>query len=209
MKRTKWIVIISIALTVLVTGSALYANNMPSIDEMFIAIDNQVESAPDIVIAEGPDFEVYSKDFALFKANLEFSEKMNSVEMDRTDKDIIDEIIKEALVVNLARKEGLSVSGEEIEEYITQLRGLVDDTEQDPVMKQIRDNLVKMSGLPEDEYWKSEEITKKYEKVLLIQKFVRKLAEEGKIETVDDFLNFKEKLIHNVKADIIYNSEIE
>jgi hypothetical protein len=205
MGRISWTVVSALTLAVIITGSVLYANNVPSVDEMFVDIDHQVKEAPDRIIAQGPDFEIYSKDFALFKANLAFSEKMNNVTIDMTDKDIIHEMIKEALVVNLAREEGLFVSKQEITDYITHLRELLDDPEHDPAMKQIRDNLVKMSGLSEDEYWESEELAQKYEKALLIQKFVRKLAEEGQIRGVEDFANFKDKLLQKVKTGIIYN----
>lgn len=143
MGRISWMVVSALTLAVIITGSVLYANNVPSVDEMFVDIDHQVKEAPDRIIAQGPDFEIYSKDFALFKANLAFSEKMNNVTIDMTDKDIIHEMIKEALVVNLAREEGLFVSKQEITDYITHLRELLDDPEHDPAMKQIRDNLVK------------------------------------------------------------------
>lgn len=135
---------------------------------------------------------------------------MNDVDFKYTNPDILEKMIKERLVVEYAKKQGLSVTNDEIEAYIKQVRSQLHSEEAPADIKEMMKNRIRISGLSEDQFYASPEIIQSYERMLYSTKVAELLLSQGKlVNPAQDFEKFQAELWDTSKDTIrINNNEL-
>lgn len=164
----------------------------------------------EVPLVQGSDFTISKKRFAFYKNNIEMIKKLNGDGSATEDSTLINDMIKKELAYSYAKSIGLSVSTEEVNNIIDKERMAVDDPndtdKNNETVKEIMKNRIRISGYSEDEFWKSNDIQKEYEKSILLGKLYNYLKSKGQISNVGDFNSFQETLLTKEKSDIIINS---
>ncbi|MCP1306109.1 hypothetical protein [Paenibacillus tyrfis] len=164
-------------------------------------------------LVQGEDFQISRQDFIFYKSNMDMINKLQNNKIapsSISDDALIDEMVLKELTVNHAKKLGLQVSPQEVDAVIQQERTLLNDPsitgENNETVREIMKHRIRITGLSEDEFWKSKETKKEYEKALLTGKLFDKLVAEGKIEKDGaSFGVFQKSLLESSKGKVTVN----
>lgn len=203
----------------LVLGTAIYAVQNDSgvtekakqlIQQTFHTISN--EPIADELLVEGENVEISLERFIFYKHNVELINELNKLNgyegKPFSDRELIYELIKKDLTVQYAKEQGIEVSEDEVTNYIEEQRKWLYDPnvpgENKKIVQELMANRIKLTGLTEDEYWKSEDTRLEYEKVLYIHKVIGELMEQGKVKAPADFERFQDELLqkHQDKFEV-------
>jgi hypothetical protein len=190
--QNKRIIFLIVICIILVFPTAGYAIRNVSISELFNEIKQKMlyhEKDNNNIIATVNGSKILVKDFVFYKANLEFIWKMNGVKENKSNMDLLTDMLKEKLLVQYALENGYSVTNAEVDSYIQDIRNHLNQPDISKDMKETMQNRIKLSGLSEEEFWKSSEIVNIYKDYLLKVKVVQKLSMNG-----DDY----KKIIDNL-----------
>ncbi|MCP3776700.1 SurA N-terminal domain-containing protein [Paenibacillus sp. MZ04-78.2] len=127
-----------------------------------------------------------------------------------SDDALIDEMVKKELTVSHAKKLGIQVSAQEVDAVTQQERSLLNNPsitgEDNETVREIMKHRIRITGLSDEEFWKSNETRKEYEKALLMGKLFDKLVAEGKIEKDGaSFGVFQNSLLVSSKGKVTVN----
>ncbi|MDR6550934.1 hypothetical protein [Paenibacillus qinlingensis] len=190
--RKKTITLLIALCLILVIPTVSYAISGISIGELFAEMKlkiNQHERDENKTVAIVEGVNILVKDFVFYKANLELIWKLNDVNVSETNMDLLMDMIKEQLIVQYALEKGYSVSNEEINIYILNLKNQLNQPDAPREMKEIMANRIKLTGLSEEDYWKSPDTIKAYRDLLLKDKVGKNLN-----MNVTDYDKFKEEI---------------
>jgi hypothetical protein len=203
-KRFTFLIVICIILVLPTVG---YAIRNVSISELFNEIKQKMlyhEKDNNNIIATVNGSKILVKDFVFYKANLEFIWKMNGVKVNKSNMDLLTDMIKEKLLVQYAVENGYSVTKEEVDSYIQDMRNHLIQPDFPKDLKEVMQNRIKLSGLTEEEFWKNSEIVNIYKDYLLKVKVAQKLSMNG-----DDYIKIIDNLWVQTKDNIkIYKENL-
>ncbi|WP_165867304.1 SurA N-terminal domain-containing protein [Paenibacillus pinisoli] len=161
------------------------------------------ESEP--VLAKGAGVEVTVKRFMDAKQNLELAHNMLDVEPEYpTDQDLLDGILTSELLYSYAKKKGMSVSDEELSQYINEQRAVLEDTEQADMAALMKER-IRLTGMDEESFWQDQATLDGYRYFIIIGKLPELLVKEGVIQSSYEFAPFREKLLEENAASIKVN----
>lgn len=164
----------------------------------FVLPSNQSEP----VLAKGAGVEVTVKRFMDAKQNLELAHKMLAVEPEYpTDQDLLDGILINELLYSYAKKKGVSVSDEELSQYINEQRAVLEDTDQADMASLMKER-IRLTGMDEETFWQDKTTVDGYKYFLIIGKMPELLVQEGVIQSSYEFVAFQEKLLGEHTASI-------
>ncbi|WP_019537607.1 hypothetical protein [Paenibacillus ginsengihumi] len=214
-------------LSLLLIGSA-FASNLStstveiissSFDSLKAKLDQEQNNklASAVPLAQSDDFQISKQDFVFYKSNMEMIKKLQNQQSlnssSISDDALINEMLTKEITVSHAKKLGLKVSPQEIEEVIEVEKSALNDPsitgENNEIVREIMKHRIRITGLSEDEFWKSDKIKNEYEKALLMGKLFDKLVEEGKIENDGaSFGAYQKELLNNYKGKVTINKSI-
>ncbi|CAI6086213.1 SurA N-terminal domain-containing protein [Cohnella sp. JJ-181] len=140
------------------------------------------------VIATVNSKEITYLEFREYKENLKMMAKKEGMPFKRSNTDILNDMIKTQLTVQYAMKKGIAVSDEEVQSYANEQREALQASIEG---KALIKNLVEKSGLPENEYWKSNKLLAAYRDWMISLKLMESdpsLATSESLESFQEFL---------------------
>jgi hypothetical protein len=210
--RKYWKVVLSaVILTCFVSASAVIASSAnENISNLFDQIKTKITDEENVqnsvAIATGDSFKIEAGEFKLYKANLQFIAKMNNVDFNFTNEEILKMMAKDRLIVQYAKDNGISVTNQEVDSYIKQTRNGLQSDEAPAEFKEIMKNRIRISGLTEEQFYNSPEIRQSYERLLYGNKVAKMLSSQGRLTNpLQDYEKFKEELWNKSKDKIKIN----
>ena len=181
--KKKIIALLAVTSAVVFASFSL-ASQADKIDSLFLEMKGKYEKAEKLtadkkapILAKDSQnkVKVMAEEFVKYKANKEFMSQMNGQKLAQSNQELLEEMLKNELVIEHALSLGVTVSEDELTSYINQEREILMDPNLDKNMKKILENLIKKSGLTEEEYWKSEETRELYKRNLITTKLALQL----------------------------------
>jgi len=121
-----------------------------------------------------------------------------------TDQDLLDGILTSELLYSYAKKKGLSLSEEELSQYINEQRAVLEDTEQADMAALMKER-IRLTGMDEESFWQDQATLDGYRYFIIIGKMPELLVKEGVIQSSYEFAAFREKLLEENAASIKVN----
>jgi hypothetical protein len=220
MRSKKFVgIVLGLLLVLAVSASAIYADAPFSKKEIatgFDKIKENLEQAQNLsasVVAEGDGIQIPTQDVVFYKNALKLvnslqNNKAAEAQAQLSDDQIIDILISKELAAQQAYNLGLNVSSEEVDQVIANERKAL-DMKDDPANDYVRElmaNRIRITGLSEDEFYKSESVRTKYAKEIVIGKLYTKLLEDGTVTNPQEFQQYEQDLLNSRKGDFSINS---
>jgi hypothetical protein len=205
LKRKKRILII-IALCIAIFPAAGYSYyNGYSINDLFTEIKFKIEHPPidnnRVLVTYKSENYVIAKEFVLYKANIEGIAKINGVSFRKTNMEILDEILGNKLFYQYAVDQGYTVSMKEIEDRIAEMKHALIVSDHPKEAKEFIAYVINLTGLTEEEYWKSPEVIQAFREELIENKLFKK-------ELLYDIISFKKELLSKNKNSLQINKKM-
>lgn len=212
----KYILIPIVIISLVLVSSVLNASSAIPTKQIQEGFDNikanleKLKPNEAALLVEGDDIQISVKRFIFYKSSLELINSLQSEEEKKlhlSDNEIIDVLVAEDLAVQYAKGLGLTASEQEIEDVIElERKNLKQNNDPDnDLVREFMANRIRITGLTEDEFWKSDEAKKNYEKSILLGKLVTKLIEDGTIKDMNEFNIFKKELLESKKKRLQIN----
>lgn len=109
----------------------------------------------------------------------------------KTRDEMLEELVKQAVILQEAARRGITVSDEEAAAYASEQYALFKEAASENEQNAANDEFLQMymqeNGWTEEDYLK--QVTNVYKKLLIQNAFYKVLSEEEKIDNVDDYVN--------------------
>lgn len=159
-------------------------------------------------VAEVGGMAIDQEQFIFYKANFLL---LNAVQRNTpvpSDRELLNNLIKEELVVEQAIQQGITATDEEINEVIQYESNTYEtfkptDKDQEAALE-FMTNRIKVSGLQDDGFWKSDIVKDATRKSVLSGKYMSESIDNGKFKDVDEFMTYQQKLFDDAKDQIVY-----
>ncbi|WP_433943414.1 SurA N-terminal domain-containing protein [Paenibacillus sp. SN-8-1] len=183
-------------------------------NEIKKSLDETQDSKTMSKSAFGKDIEISKKQFILYKKNYELTNELTSNQQGvasqskLSDTDLIDNLVKEELAVNYAKKLGITVSEEEISKEVSRNQEAIENPDTDKgneLVKELMKNRIRITGLTKEQFWKSKETRYEYEKAIFLGKLGTKLVEEKKINDLSELNAFEDSILAEYKKQNTIN----
>lgn len=212
MKQKKYyLLVIGILITgILAISSVSASSTIDSLFNQMIEVLNKKQAVSDSeIIAKVGDKEITVGEFRQYRENLRFMERYRGNELNRNNSEILTDMIKRELIIQYAKDLGITVSDEELAKTIQETRKAIEVAGTQEV-KDILRNLIKKSGLNEEEYWKSKETLDLYRDWILIGKLGAHLHQKGiiAIDQPQEFEEFENSLLDKLEHKISIHENI-
>ncbi|KGG80259.1 hypothetical protein Y919_07380 [Caloranaerobacter azorensis H53214] len=198
LKNVKFITIITIVLSLLLLGVAVGASKIDSLDifkkelkEIGTKVKDieQDKTSRDVVLEIG-DEAITLQRFKTVGAMLKTEDKNK----------ITDFIVKHVLIKKLAREKGITVSDNEVKEYIQQIRTFIDNNDK---AKEKFNVFLESFGFTEEEFWSSDRTFEIYKSALLEGKYREIFREEFRNKCKDKTSGEIERLVEKRIDELI------
>lgn len=197
----KRLFIISFIVLLLAVSSSLYASATDK--------DTGATEQKRLITMAG-DIEISESEFEFYKANIKLINQLNKAEGNfsfqtgiPSDQELVDEMLKKRLSVQYARNSGITVDEDEIIEVVNREKSILNssnlDIENQALIQEIMKQRIKLTGLSEEDFWKSDFVHKEYESVLYIDKLFKDLMEKEEISNIQDFEKLQIHLLEQYK----------
>lgn len=197
----KRLFIISFIVLLLAVSSSLYASATDK--------DTGATEQKRLITMAG-DIEISESEFEFYKANIKLINQLNEAEGNfsfqtgiPSDQELVDEMLKKRLSVQYARNSGITVDEDEIIEVVNREKSILNssnlDIENQALIQEIMKQRIKLTGLSEEDFWKSDFVHKEYESVLYIDKLFKDLMEKEEISNIQDFEKLQIHLLEQYK----------
>jgi len=155
-------------------------------------------------LVEGPGFVIEKERFEFYKANVIMANELQHQGQVPSDRELLDVLIKNELAIQDAKKKGITVTSEEVEDVIQFQRTTLEspnyEGDNKELVQNLMENRIKATGLTKDEFWASQETKKYYEKALYVSNLYKYLTRETEIGTLEQFEIYKDELLSNAQA---------
>ncbi|BBI32403.1 SurA N-terminal domain-containing protein [Cohnella abietis] len=201
-KKLKYLSIVAIIIAVTATvATSVFASSPISIDSLFSGMKANLSKPGDLpdgnVIAKVGSKEITYKEFRENSENVKMFEKKAGASLNRSNNDILNDMIKKQLTVQYAIEKGIVVSDEEVQSYANEQREALQTVSEEA--KEALKNLINISGLSENEYWKSDVLLSKYRNWIIINKLIES---DNSLYTLEAFNSFQESLLKNSSQNV-------
>jgi hypothetical protein len=180
-------------------------------DNIKVKLDQQQTISSQSVVVplvQANDFQISPKQFTFYKSNLELLNKLQG-KSNASDNELINEMVKQELAVQYAKKAGLTVSEDEISQGIEKEKSSLNDPTLNDnnslTVKELMKNRIRITGLTEDQFWNSIDTREEYKKAFLLAKLANQLIAQNKVRTMQDFSAFKDDLLQKSNGTFSIN----
>src|SRR5690606_6510299 len=126
-------------------------------------------------------FTITLKQFVDFKENKRFIHELNNIPFTLTDKEILDQLIEDDLLLHEAKTHGIVVTEQEVSEYAEQTKQAIVESN-DLIMTQINEELAKRLGVTAEEYFTHPSTLQQYESMLTSINYISDLYSDGVLD---------------------------
>lgn len=210
-KKKKYWLISSVAVLFLVIFSSSFVfSDYTSISDFFKSKEERLALIDEAeLVVESDTFTISLKQFIDYKENTLLIHELNNYPYTLTDEDLLNRMIENELLYTEAKKAGISLKKEEVESYIVQVKSALDEGN-NPILSEIDEQLAKALNIDVAEYYTHPVTFAKYERVVLEQKFVQILYENGELNDQYNIDHYKKDLRLTNEKDIkIYEEKLE
>lgn len=199
MRKLKLIVVSSLFILLILTGTLTLANTDNSISDFFEQKNKKLEKIDENeILVEGENFTITTKEYIELKENLSLVNELNgvsySVSSTNKSEDIMNRLIERKLILQFAAEENLKVTDDEVMEYALQTEEARRQNST-PELEAILAELAKSLDITPEEYFTHPVVLEQYRDFLLINKVIDSLYEQNKI-------NHNEYTFEDFKADL-------
>ncbi|GGD47560.1 hypothetical protein [Paenibacillus nasutitermitis] len=212
-KKNKLTAIVALVALILITTIAFAVSNRSktsSTDESIetASSSSSKEKTNADTVAEVGGMAINHEHFIIFKANFLLLNAVQKNDPIPSDRELLNQLIMEGLVVEQATQQGITATGEEINEVIQYERKTFEtfkptNKDQEAALEFMK-NRIKISGHPEDEFWESDIIKEATRRSVLSGKYMSESIANGTFKDVDGFMAYQQKQFDGVKDQIIY-----
>lgn len=177
----------------------------------------QTQNVTNSLIAEKPlvdskNFKIYSSDFNFYKKNVDLLQELNNISNTQgvtanvsndtylTDTILIKQLIKEKLAIEYAKKIKIFVTDQELNNIIEKEKKALYDVnvegQNKELVQELMSNRIRITGLTEEEFWKSEKTKQQYSDSIYLSKLYNTLYQKGEIKDTEDFDKFQDNLLN-------------
>ncbi len=125
------------------------------------------------------------------------------------DRELLDRMVKKLLFVQQGIERGVTVSDDEIDEFIAGQRDMFanynPDNEEERLLKAVFENRIRITGLSDTEFWQSDEARQSYFEAIVYSKYSDTLISEGTIEDRKEIDGYIDELFKKSKRKLVYN----
>ncbi|MBM7541745.1 SurA N-terminal domain-containing protein [Amphibacillus cookii] len=151
------------------------------------------------ILVEGDDFTVTEAEYMDYKENIKRVHKLNGVEFDLTDEEILDDVIENKLLLQDAREKGVEVTKDEVLAYAEQTKEAFEQNAT-PELEQTHISLAEELNVSPADYFTHPDVLKQYEDVIKLNKLAEKISVESELNSPDSLDHYIEELKES-KAD--------
>lgn len=175
---------------------------------------NNKSVSKDQIIASVDDYKVTYERFLFYKLNLEMFDSLTEAKSNSTlsNAELINNLLQKAVTVQEAKKLGINVSPEEVEEAINDQKELLYNTDYTGDNKELIQEIIKkrieITGLSEEDFWRSEQVFNDYEESLYMSKLFELLLSKGEIQQINEFTSYQKKLLEEKYSSIKMNTSV-
>lgn len=200
----------ALSLIVVVFSSLVYANEDSTVKQFisnfFYHVKHEIDIREDGIVAKLNDIEITEERYIFYKRNVEMIQKIEGTNDKIDDIELINEMIGKDLTVQYAENMGITADPDEVDKVVEFQRNLLNDPSvtgpNNELVKEIMKNRIRITGLSEDEFWKSDEIRDQYRESVIISHLFDQLSQNGEVQDMNDFSEFQDNLIDQKKEQI-------
>lgn len=204
-QKIKYLSIVAIIIAITAITATIGFAASP-IDSLFSDMKAELSKSGDLldtdVIVKVDSKEITYNEFREYKENLIMMAKKEGLALNRSNNDILNDMIKRQLTVQFAINKGIVVSNEEVQAYANEQRKILQTAPEEA--KEVLKNLIEKSGLPENEYWESNTLLSAYREWIIINKLIES---DNSIETPETFSSFQESLLKSSSQNYYVNQQ--
>ncbi|MCM3745655.1 hypothetical protein M3193_16125 [Sporosarcina luteola] len=180
LKRTKrWMLPTAAVLFLILCSTPIVFSNYVSISDFFESKDKKTAAIDDSkIVVESDMFTITLKQFVDFKENKRFIHELNNIPFTLTDREMLDLLIEDELLLLEAKTHGIVVTEQEVFEYAEQTKQTIAESN-DVIMTQINEELAKRLGVTAEEYFTHPSTLKQYESMLTSNNYISELYSDG------------------------------
>jgi len=206
-KWKKPALLLSVAIFALFSSAVIFAyddRTKEILQAAFEQISMDTETSQQLVavngepnIAELGDIKITQERFIFYKANLDLMREINKDAKipEYTDEELIENLVKKDLMVNYAKSIGITIDSYEIDQVIEYEKSMLDNLTDNEMIKVLMENRIKITGMTEEEFWRSDIPRNEYEKAFYTNKLMARLLENKVIEDISGLANFENELL--------------
>ncbi|MFD1887603.1 hypothetical protein [Paenibacillus wenxiniae] len=186
------------------------------------ASGSSADSPNNGLLVTGDDIRISKQEFDFYKANVEMVTKLNQLQqgeqvagnMATDSSQLLNQLLKTELAVQYAKKIGITVSEQEMTQMVnTEKTRLYDATlasehNDQQLIQQIMAHRIQLTGLSEQEFWKSEPIKQQYGKTIYMSKLYDELLKKGQIDGPAAFDAFQDKLVQEQQGQYTIHTQL-
>lgn len=208
-KKTKrWMLPTVAALFLLLCTAPIVFSNYVSISDFFESKDQKTAAIDDsIIVVESDMFTITLKQFVDFKENKRFMHELNHIPFTLTDREMLDQLIRDELVLYEAKTHGMVVTEQEVFDYAEQTKQAIGESN-NLIMIQINEELAKRLGVTAEEYFTHPSTLKQYEEMLASNNFISELYSDGVLNDEYTYDQYKADLHEKNAKQLKVNQDI-
>lgn len=185
-----------------------FANNSNfEISDFFKEKESKVEKTSEgsmVVISD--EFNITEREYVDYEENIKLIHKTNNIPFLQTEEDIVEQMINKKLLQHYAKSQKIEVTDEEIMNYAIQTKKAFENTS-DPVMNELLIGLANSLNVSKEKYFTHPKTLKNYKNVLMVEKAVEQLYEQGIVDdekyTIDQFTkDLRKEKQDNIHVDL-------
>jgi hypothetical protein len=178
-KAKRWMLPTVAALFLILCTTPIVFSNYVSISDFFESKDQKTATIDDSeIVVESDMFTITLKQFIDSKENRRFIHELNNIPFVLTDRELLNQLVEDELLLYEAQKHEVSVTAEKVNEFAEQTKEGMAEVN-DPTLNQINEELAKRLGVTAEEYFTHPSTLKQYESMLTTDKFLTELYSEG------------------------------
>lgn len=185
MKKNRLLLLLSSGFILLVLFTPVALSNDFGINEFFTKKEKILELMdPSTILVQGEKFTITEGEYVDYKENLKMVYQLNGNSFDITDEEVMDRIIENKLLLQIADEQGITVTKDDVQEYALQTKEAFEQNVSSE-LNQIHLELAKQLSVSPEDYFTHPDVLKQYEEIVKLNKLVDNMVLEGKIN--DDY----------------------
>lgn len=216
MKNLKLSVLVVIGCILVLSASIAFANLNIDIGHFFKEKENILTNInEDTVVISSDEFTITLKEYIDYRENIKLIHALNNIPFTKTPEELVNNLIKNKLFLQYAKKQNIEVTDEEVMEYAMQTRKVFSEN-QSPEFDELLKGLANSLGVSEEDYFTHPKTLENYRNLLLTQKAAEQLYEEGTLKdngdnsALNEFIEgLRKESSGNIHIDLNKIKEIE
>lgn len=207
-KAKRWMLPTVAAVFLLLCTTPIVFSNYISISDFFESKDHKTAAIDDsIIVVESDMFTISLKQFVDSKENRRFIHELNNIPFTLTDREILDQLIEDELLLYEAKTYGIVVTEQEVSEYAEQTKQAIGESN-DLIMTQINEELARRLGVTAEEYFTHPSTLQQYESMLTSNNYISQLYSDGVLNDQYTPDQYKDDLYEKYAKQLKVNQDV-